>query len=124
MGKVYSWFTKCKAYWKPLPDLTPYPFGVHAPPPIIRGVFYGYDGLGRNLFGRSISSTAGNALTFNRPREHGISMFRGTNTIVVDWPDGKFLELQSALRGSTACARREMGVIPLPTLESAFNFVW
>uniref|UniRef100_A0A914C9G4 Uncharacterized protein n=1 Tax=Acrobeloides nanus TaxID=290746 RepID=A0A914C9G4_9BILA len=70
------WFTKCKAFWKPLPDLTPYPYGVHAPPPILRGVFYGYDGLG-------------NAQVYNRPRDHGISMWRGTNTLIVDWPDGK-----------------------------------
>ena len=46
----FRWFRKCKQYWAPLPDLTPYPFGVHSPPPIIRGVFFGYDGLGNFCF--------------------------------------------------------------------------
>uniref|UniRef100_A0A7E4V611 Uncharacterized protein n=1 Tax=Panagrellus redivivus TaxID=6233 RepID=A0A7E4V611_PANRE len=70
------WFNKCKQIWDPVPDYTPYPFGVHAPPPINRGVFYGYDPLG-------------NAEIYNRPRDHGVSFWRGTNTVIVDWPNGK-----------------------------------
>ncbi|KAE9555774.1 hypothetical protein FO519_000988 [Halicephalobus sp. NKZ332] len=70
------WFKKCRQFWAPLPNLTPYPFGVHSPPPIVRGVFFGYDGLG-------------NSQVYNRPRDHGVSLWRGTNTVIVNWPEGK-----------------------------------
>ncbi|KJH50524.1 hypothetical protein DICVIV_03288 [Dictyocaulus viviparus] len=35
------------------------------------------------------STIAGNYRTFNRPRQHGVSFYRGTNTVLVDWPEGK-----------------------------------
>ncbi|KAK6049838.1 hypothetical protein COOONC_12657 [Cooperia oncophora] len=47
-----------------------------APQPLVRGQFYGYDALG-------------NYRTFARPRDHGVSFYRGTNTVLVDWPEGK-----------------------------------
>ncbi|CAI4224120.1 unnamed protein product [Auanema sp. JU1783] len=73
------WAAKCRAIWKPLPDYTPLDrqlYGPMAPPPIVRGIFYGYDG-------------AGNHRVFDRPRDHGVSFWRGTNTVLVDWPEGK-----------------------------------
>uniref|UniRef100_A0A1I7XB54 Uncharacterized protein n=1 Tax=Heterorhabditis bacteriophora TaxID=37862 RepID=A0A1I7XB54_HETBA len=70
------WAQKCRAVWKPLPDYTPADSGIMSPHPIVRGQFYGYDGLG-------------NYRTFNRPRDHGVSFYRGTNTVLVDWPEGK-----------------------------------
>uniref|UniRef100_A0A0K0CVI1 FZ domain-containing protein n=1 Tax=Angiostrongylus cantonensis TaxID=6313 RepID=A0A0K0CVI1_ANGCA len=70
------WAQKCRAVWKPLPDYTPSDFTEVAPWPLVRGQFYGYNALG-------------NYRTFNRPREHGVSFYRGTNTVLVDWPEGK-----------------------------------
>lgn len=70
------WAQKCRAVWKPLPDYTPADYSVMAPLPMVRGQFYGNDALG-------------NYRTFNRPRDHGVSFYRGTNTVLVDWPEGK-----------------------------------
>ncbi|PIO55124.1 hypothetical protein TELCIR_23493, partial [Teladorsagia circumcincta] len=74
--KSLQWAQKCRAVWKPLPDYTPADFNVMAPQPLVRGQFYGYDALG-------------NYRTFARPRDHGVSFYRGTNTVLVDWPEGK-----------------------------------
>ncbi|KAK0393075.1 hypothetical protein QR680_000043 [Steinernema hermaphroditum] len=71
-----TWYQKCKEFWKPLPDLTPYPKGEFAPPPLARGVYFAYDPLG-------------NYKTFNIPRDHGVSFWRGTQSTVVNWPEGK-----------------------------------
>ncbi|CAP35892.1 Protein CBR-DOS-2 [Caenorhabditis briggsae] len=70
------WAAKCRTVWKPRQDYTPADYRDMAPPPIVRGVFYGYDGLATHR-------------TFDRPRDHGVSFFRGTNTVLVDWPEGK-----------------------------------
>lgn len=43
------WAAKCRTVWKPRTDYTPADYRDMAPPPIVRGVFYGYDGLGEYL---------------------------------------------------------------------------
>ncbi|PAV77829.1 hypothetical protein WR25_19967 [Diploscapter pachys] len=71
------WAAKCHGIWKPQLNLNPaYSRDGYAPPPLVRGVFYGYDSLGTHT-------------TFDRPRDHGVSFWRGTNTVLVDWPEGK-----------------------------------
>uniref|UniRef100_A0A0N5A0I8 Uncharacterized protein n=1 Tax=Parastrongyloides trichosuri TaxID=131310 RepID=A0A0N5A0I8_PARTI len=72
------WYTKCKSFWRPVPDMTPYPRNKEntAPHPVVRGVFFGYDPLG-------------NYRVFNKPRDHGISFWRGTQSTSVNWPEGK-----------------------------------
>ncbi|KAK0393076.1 hypothetical protein QR680_000043 [Steinernema hermaphroditum] len=76
LSNCQRWYQKCKEFWKPLPDLTPYPKGEFAPPPLARGVYFAYDPLG-------------NYKTFNIPRDHGVSFWRGTQSTVVNWPEGK-----------------------------------
>uniref|UniRef100_A0A0N5C0Z3 Uncharacterized protein n=1 Tax=Strongyloides papillosus TaxID=174720 RepID=A0A0N5C0Z3_STREA len=72
------WYTKCKSFWRPLPDMTPYPRNKEntAPHPIVRGALFGYDPIG-------------NYQIFNKPRDHGISFWRGTQSHYVNWPEGK-----------------------------------
>ncbi|KAF8360627.1 dos-2 [Pristionchus pacificus] len=70
------WQAKCLLIWQPLLDLTPAAHRDYAPPPLVRGVFYGYDPIGTHT-------------TFDRPRDHGVSFWRGTKTSLVNWPEGK-----------------------------------
>lgn len=84
----FRWFAKCRGIWRPLPDYTPADrtlYGPYAPPPIVRGQFYGYDG-------------PGNRRTFDIPRDHGVSFYRGTQTTLVDWPEGRALEIEKKYR--------------------------
>uniref|UniRef100_A0AC35TX95 Cpw-wpc domain-containing protein n=1 Tax=Rhabditophanes sp. KR3021 TaxID=114890 RepID=A0AC35TX95_9BILA len=72
------WYVKCKNTWVPSPDSEPhqmYKEGI-APNPLVRGVFFGYDPIG-------------NSKVYNKPRDHGISFWRGTQSTVVNWPEGK-----------------------------------
>ncbi|VDD88899.1 unnamed protein product, partial [Enterobius vermicularis] len=62
--------------WRPRADLSPFPYGFYSPPPVVRGIFYGYDGVGNHQI-------------FDIPRKHGISFYRGTQTTLVNWPEGK-----------------------------------
>uniref|UniRef100_A0A183DFT5 LMCD1 protein n=1 Tax=Gongylonema pulchrum TaxID=637853 RepID=A0A183DFT5_9BILA len=43
------WYAKCKGIWRPRADLTPFPYGVYYAPPVVRGIFYGYDPLGMHI---------------------------------------------------------------------------
>ncbi|CAJ0931808.1 unnamed protein product, partial [Mesorhabditis belari] len=71
------WYQKCRGVWAPLPDYTPAKYSEMAPPPLVRGIFYGYEPLETRK-------------TFDHPRDHGVSFWRGTQTTLVDWPEGKF----------------------------------
>ncbi|CAJ0585704.1 unnamed protein product, partial [Mesorhabditis spiculigera] len=71
------WYQKCRGIWAPLPDYTPAKYSEMAPPPLVRGIFYGYEPLAARQ-------------TFDHPRDHGVSFWRGTQTTLVDWPEGKF----------------------------------
>lgn len=87
----FRWYEKCKSFWKIVPDFTPYAYGEYAAKPITRGIFYGYDGLGErcsNGIAVKPSPIAGISRVFDKVREHGISFWRGTNTVIVNWPEG------------------------------------
>uniref|UniRef100_A0A0N5A7T1 Amiloride-sensitive sodium channel subunit alpha n=1 Tax=Syphacia muris TaxID=451379 RepID=A0A0N5A7T1_9BILA len=57
------WYAKCKRIWRPRANLTPFPYGFYSPPPVVRGIFYGYDGVANHQI-------------FDIPRKHGISFYR------------------------------------------------
>lgn len=51
---IFRWQAKCHLIWQPLLDLTPAAHRDLAPPPLVRGVFYGYDPLGEARVNRNL----------------------------------------------------------------------
>ncbi|VDN02520.1 unnamed protein product [Thelazia callipaeda] len=76
LANCQRWYKKCRGIWQPVPNQIPFPQGVYYAPPTVRGTFYGYDPL----------STYS---TFDKPRHHGLSFYRGTQTTLVNWPEGE-----------------------------------